>query len=164
MSLKKTKLAILFLILNIFALFGSVLFIEEIYNLQFIDSEYFKNQALSNRQKIEVIEAKRGSILDRNFNEVSESVNAFNIGIYPDQLKNKESAAELLAPLLKIDKSIINEKFNENKNYFYLKRNVDFDVGSKIKDWNYEGINVEKSSKRILLYRFIKPDYWPHRP
>ena len=150
MSLKKTKLAILFLILNIFALFGSVLFIEEIYNLQFIDSEYFKNQALSNRQKIEVIEAKRGSILDRNFNEVSESVNAFNIGIYPDQLKNKESAAELLAPLLKIDKSIINEKFNENKKYFYLKRNVDFDVGSKIKDWNYEGINVEKSSKRII--------------
>ena len=150
MKFKKTKLVSLFLIINIFTLFSSVLFIEEIYKLQFIDSEYFKNKALSNRQKVEVIEAKRGSILDKNFNEVSESINAFNIGIYPDKLSNKETASELLAPLLKIDKSIINESLNKNENYFYLKRNVDFDVGLKIKEWNYEGINVEKSSKRII--------------
>ena len=150
MSYKKTKLAILFVILNVFALFSSVLFIEEIYKLQIIESDYFKNQALSNRQKVEIIEAKRGSILDRNYYEISESINAFNIGIYPDKLNNKENVAELLAPLLKIDKSIINEKFNNSNNYFYLKRNVDFDVGTKIKDFNYEGINVEKSSKRII--------------
>ena len=86
MRFKKTKLTLLFVFLNIFALFSSVLFIEEIYKLQFIDSEYFRNKALSNRQKIEIIEARRGSILDKNFNEVSESINAFNIGIYPDKL------------------------------------------------------------------------------
>ena len=156
MKFKKTKLISLFLILNIFTLFSSLLFIEEIYKLQFIDSEYFRNKALSNRQKVEVIEAKRGSILDKNFNEVSESINAFNIGIYPDKLSNKETASELLAPLLKIDKSIIYESLKKNKNYFYLKRNVDFDVGSKIKEWNYEGINVEKSSTRIIYTDSLK--------
>ena len=57
MNLKKIKLSSLFIILNIFVLFTSVLFIEEIYKLQFSDSEYFKNQALSNRQKIDIIEA-----------------------------------------------------------------------------------------------------------
>ena len=156
MRFKKTKLTLLFVFLNIFALFSSVLFIEEIYKLQFSDSEFFKNQALSNRQKVEVIEARRGSILDRNFNDISESINSFNIGIYPSKLNDKENIAELLSPLLNIEKSIIYERFNKNKNYFYLKRNVDFDVGFKIKEWKYEGINVEKSSKRIIYTDSLK--------
>ena len=150
MNLKKIKLSSLFIILNTFVLFTSVLFIEEIYKLQFLESEYFKNEALSNRQKVEVIEAKRGSILDREFNEVSETINAFNIGIYPEKIDDKELVSELLAPLLQLDKAVIFERLNNNKKYFYLKRNIDFETGTKIKNWNYKGINVEKSSKRII--------------
>ena len=156
MKYKKIKLSSLFIILNIFVLFSSILFIEEIYKLQFSESEYFKNQALSNRQRVDVIDAKRGSILDRNFNEVSETINAFNIGIYPNKLEDKKIIAELLAPLLQVEKTKIYEKLNNNKKYFYLHRNVDFDVGSKIKSWNYQGINVEKSSKRIIYSDSLK--------
>ena len=156
MNLKKIKLSSLFIVLNIFVLFTSVLFIEEIYKLQFSDSEYFKNQALSNRQKIDIIEAKRGSILDREFNEVSETINAFNIGIYPEQIDDKELVSELLAPLLQLDKVTIFERIKNNKNYFYLKRNVDFEIGTKINNWNYKGINVEKSSKRIIYSDSLK--------
>ena len=156
MNLKKIKLSSLFILLNIFVLFTSVLFIEEIYKLQFSDSEYFKNQALSNRQKIDIIEAKRGSILDREFNEVSETINAFNIGIYPEQIDDKELVSQLLAPLLQLDKVTIFERLKNNKNYFYLKRNVDFEIGTKINNWNYKGINVEKSSKRILYSDSLK--------
>ena len=156
MNLKKIKLSSLFILLNIFVLFTSVLFIEEIYKLQFSDSEYFKNQALSNRQKIDIIEAKRGSILDREFNEVSETINAFNIGIYPEQIDDKELVSEILAPLLQLDKVTIFERLKNNKNYFYLKRNVDFEIGTKINNWNYKGINVEKSSKRIIYSDSLK--------
>ena len=156
MNLKKIKVSSLFILLNIFVLFTSVLFIEEIYKLQFSDSEYFKNQALSNRQKIDIIEAKRGSILDREFNEVSETINAFNIGIYPEQIDDKELVSELLAPLLQLDKVTIFERIKNNKNYFYLKRNVDFEIGTKINNWNYKGINVEKSSKRIIYSDSLK--------
>ena len=156
MNLKKIKLSSLFILLNIFVLFTSVLFIEEIYKLQFSDSEYFKNQALSNRQKIDIIEAKRGSILDREFNEVSETINAFNIGIYPEKIDDKELVSELLAPLLQLDKVTIFERLKNNKNYFYLKRNVDFEIGTKINNWNYKGINVEKSSKRIIYSDSLK--------
>ena len=156
MNLKKIKVSSLFILLNIFVLFTSVLFIEEIYKLQFSDSEYFKNQALSNRQKIDIIEAKRGSILDREFNEVSETINAFNIGIYPEQIDDKELVSELLAPLLQLDKVTIFKRLKNNKNYFYLKRNVDFEIGTKINNWNYKGINVEKSSKRIIYSDSLK--------
>ena len=89
MKYKKTRIYFLFLILNSFILFFSGLFIEEIYKLQFSNSEYFRNQALSYREKTEVIEARRGSILDRNYNEVANTVNAFNIGIYPSKIMFK---------------------------------------------------------------------------
>lgn len=150
MKYQKTRLSILFLILNLFVLFSSALFIEEVYRLQFSDSEYFKNKALSYREKTEVIEARRGSILDRNYNQVAESINAFNIGINPNKITNKKVISDILSPLLSIDNEIIFKRLNENNNYFYLKRNISFDVGMKIKKWGYQGINVESSNKRII--------------
>ena len=150
MKYQKTRLSILFLILNLFVLFSSALFIEEVYRLQFSDSEYFKNKALSYREKTEVIEARRGSILDRNYNQVAESINAFNIGINPNKITNKKVVSDILSPLLSIDNEIIFKRLNENNNYFYLKRNISFDVGMKIKKWGYQGINVEPSNKRII--------------
>ena len=150
MKYQKTRLSILFLILNLFVLFSSALFIEEVYRLQFSDSEYFKNKALSYREKTEVIEARRGSILDRNYNQVAESINAFNIGINPNKITNKKVISDILSPLLSIDNEIIFKRLNENNNYFYLKRNISFDVGMKIKKWGYQGINVEPSNKRVI--------------
>ena len=147
---KKTRIYFLFLILNSFILFFSGLFIEEIFKLQFSNSEYFRNQALSYREKTEVIEARRGSILDRNYNEVANTVNAFNIGINPSKITNKKEISDILSPLLKIDKKLILQRLNDNKNYFYLKRNITFDIGMKIKKWDYEGINIEPSNKRVI--------------
>ena len=150
MKYQKTRITFLFLILNSFILLSSALFIEEVYKLQFSDAEYFRNQALSYREKTEVIEARRGSILDRNFNEVADSVNAFNIGINPNKVTNKKIISDILSPLLNIDSEFILKRLNENRNYFYLKRNISFDVGMKIKKWGYEGINVEPSNKRVI--------------
>ena len=150
MKYKKTRISFLFLILNLFVLFSSGLFIEQVFKLQFSNSDYFRNQALSYREKTEVIEAKRGSILDKNFNEVADTVNAFNIGIYPNKIVNKKEISDILSPLLKVDSKLILKRLNDNDNYFYLQRNVTFDIGMKIKKWGYEGIIIEPSNKRVI--------------
>ena len=51
MKYKKTRISFLFLILNLFVLFSSGLFIEQVFKLQFSNSDYFRNQALSYREK-----------------------------------------------------------------------------------------------------------------
>ena len=101
-------------------------------------------------KKIETIEARRGSILDENYIVLADNISSFNIGIYPKKIKNTKQISELLSPLLKISSDEIFEKIDNNLNYFYLKRNVDFEVGEKIKKWNYDGINVESSNKRVI--------------
>tara|TARA_Y100000590_G_scaffold162466_2_gene186253 strand:- start:591 stop:2279 length:1689 start_codon:yes stop_codon:yes gene_type:complete len=147
---KKAKLISIFLTILLFTLGSFYLFIQEVYELQFSSSEYYRNQAFSYREKIEIIEARRGSILDENYIVLADNISSFNIGIYPKKIKNTEEISELLSPLLKISSDEIFEKIDNNLNYFYLKRNVDFEVGEKIKKWNYEGINVESSNKRVI--------------
>ncbi len=147
---KKAKLVTIFLSILLFITASFYLFIQEVYKLQFSDSEYYRNQAFSYREKTEIIEASRGSILDRNYIVMSDSISAFNIGINPEKIKNSKEISELLSPLLNIKSNDILEKIDNNLNYFYLKRNVDFEIGEKIKKWNYEGINVESSNRRII--------------
>ena len=156
MSFKRIKLTLLFITLNSFLVFSFYLFIEVVYDLQFSNSEYFKNKALSYRERTEVIEARRGAILDKNYKEIANSIKAFNIGVYPSKITDKKQLSELLSPLLKIETKEILEKLNGNSNYIYLKRNVDYEVGSKIKKWGYQGINVESSTKRIVYDDSLK--------
>ena len=47
------------------------------------------------------------------------------------------------------ENKILSELESRNS-YFYIKRNVDFEIGKEIKSWNYKGLYPELSSKRIL--------------
>ena len=106
---KKVKLISIFLSILIFTATSFYLFIEEVYKLQFSDSEYYRNQAFSYREKTEIIESNRGAILDRNYIVLADSVSAFNIGINPKKIKNSKEISELLAPLLEIKSNEILE-------------------------------------------------------
>ena len=150
MKYKKVKEIFLFGLINLIFFSGALLFISTVYEVQFSNSEYFQNQALSYREKVEILEAARGSIYDRNLNVVSSSVQSFDIGIRPDEVDNKEELSELLAVFLNLDSDEILNQLEARSSYFYLVRNVDFDIGSEIKSWNYKGVYPEVSSKRII--------------
>ncbi|MED5382376.1 MAG: penicillin-binding protein 2 [Actinomycetota bacterium] len=143
----RLKLNFLFLTIFSFVLFGSFLFIQKVYSLQFIESDHFQDQALSYRERVEVLEAKRGTIYDKHFNVLASSIQSYNVAIKPNEI-NDLGFIKVLSPILGIDENKIINKLTENSSFFYLKRNVDFDTGQKIKSWNYNGIHLEQSNKR----------------
>ena len=143
----RLKLNFLFLTILTFLLFGSFLFIQKIYSLQFIESDYFQDQALSYRERVEILEAKRGTIYDKHFNVLASSIQSYNVAIKPSEI-NDLGFIKVLSPILGIDEKKILNKITENSNFFYLKRNVDFQTGQKIKSWNYKGVHLEQSNKR----------------
>ena len=145
----RLKLNILFLTIFSFVLFGSFLFIQKVYSLQFIESDHFQDQALSYRERVEVLEAKRGTIYDKHFNVLASSIQSYNVAIKPNEI-NDLGFIKVLSPILGIDENKIINKLTENSSFFYLKRNVDFDTGQKIKSWNYKGIHLEQSNKRNI--------------
>ncbi len=145
----RLKLNILFLMIFSFVLFGSFLFIQKVYSLQFIESDHFQDQALSYRERVEVLEAKRGTIYDKHFNVLASSIQSYNVAIKPNEI-NDLGFIKVLSPILGIDENKIINKITENSGFFYLKRNVDFETGQKIKSWNYKGIHLEQSNKRNI--------------
>ena len=145
----RLKLNILFLTIFSFVLFGSFLFIQKVYSLQFIESDHFQDQALSYRERVEVLEAKRGTIYDKHFNVLASSIQSYNVAIKPNEI-NDLGFIKVLSPILGIDENKIINKITENSSFFYLKRNVDYETGQKIKSWNYKGIHLEQSNKRNI--------------
>ena len=145
----RLKLNFLFLTIFSFVLFGSFLFIQKVYSLQFIESDHFQDQALSYRERVEVLEAKRGTIYDKHFNVLASSIQSYNVAIKPNEI-NDLGFIKVLSPILGIDENKILNEITENSRFFYLKRNVDFETGQKIKSWNYKGIHLEQSNKRNI--------------
>ena len=146
-SRDRLKLNLLFLTIFSFVLFGSFLFIQKVYSLQFIESDHFQDQALSYRERVEVLEAKRGTIYDKHFNVLASSIQSYNVAIRPNEI-NDLGLIKILSPILGIDENKILNEITENSRFFYLKRNVDFETGQKIKSWNYKGVHLEQSNKR----------------
>ena len=112
MKYKKIKEISLFALINAIFFTGASFFISTVYDLQFSKSDYFQNQALSFREKVEVLEAARGSIYDRNLNVISSSVQSFNIGIRPNEVVEKKELSEILSLFLDIDQSSVNHSYS----------------------------------------------------
>ena len=62
---------------------------------------------MSYRERVEVLEAARGSIYDRNLNVISSSVQSYNIGIRPNEVSEKEELSEVLSLFLDMEENKI---------------------------------------------------------
>jgi cell division protein FtsI/penicillin-binding protein 2 len=124
--------------------------LKNVYTLQFSNSEYFQNQALSYRVETEVLKSKRGSIYDRNLNLVSSSSRSFNVALRPKDIKDPYEVSNILSSFLGLSREYIYEKIESNNNYFYLLRNIDYEKGIEIDSWSIDGVILEESNKRIL--------------
>ena len=150
MNLYKIKIWILSSTVVFGFLFFSGLFLKNVYTLQFSNSEYFQNQALSYRVETEVLKSKRGSIYDRNLNLVSSSSRSFNVALRPKDIKDPNEVSNILSSFLGLSREYIYEKIESNNNYFYLLRNIDYEKGIEIDSWSIDGVILEESNKRIL--------------
>ena len=150
MNLYKIKIWILSSTVVFGFLFFSGLFLKNVYTLQFSNSEYFQNQALSYRVETEVLKSKRGSIYDRNLNLVSSSSRSFNVALRPKDIKDLYEVSNILSSFLGLSREYIYEKIESNNNYFYLLRNIDYEKGIEIDSWSIDGVILEESNKRIL--------------
>ena len=141
-----------FLIFIVFftVLGSSYVFISTVYELQFTNSDYFKNQALSYRVKTEKLKASRGNIYDKNLLVLSSSSRSYNIGIFPTKIENLDEVVNSLSAILSIEKDLLHKRIISKTNFFYLDRNIDYERGEEIKSWNLEGVVLEPSFNRVI--------------
>ncbi|MBF7083249.1 stage V sporulation protein D [Desulfallas sp. Bu1-1] len=126
--------------------------------IQFVQGEELHNKALEVRLRDVPVEAKRGSILDRNGKELVTSISVDSIYATPGHVKNPREAAEKLAPILDMDVDTLYKRLTRKSSFEWIKRKVDNDTAQRVRELNLTGIEFVEESKRY----YLKPTLAPH--
>ncbi|MGN6701916.1 MAG: peptidoglycan D,D-transpeptidase FtsI family protein [Burkholderiaceae bacterium] len=117
--------------------------------LQGISTDFLQKQGASRYARTLEMPATRGKITDRNGEILASSIPVKAIWAIPDDVNGapKEKLRELAA-LLDMSESALHKKLDSDRNFVYLKRQVDTDVAEKIVKLGIPGIETRKEYKR----------------
>ena len=120
-----------------------------------------KAGALSERavsQQIEdlTVDARRGTIEDRNGIELAVSEDSVTVFAHPFLIDDPARVAGRIAPLIGQAESDLLEKLSDRKSSFvYLRRKMDASLGQKIEDLGIEGIGTVVEPKRTYPQGYL---------
>jgi cell division protein FtsI/penicillin-binding protein 2 len=124
--------------------------------LQILRGPALAEEASNNRTNEIVLPAKRGTIYDRNGNVLAMSQAATTIYANPNQVSDKNQAAQILYDVLGGNKQDYLDILNQDTTFAYVKRKVDPDqadqVREKLSDSDIAGIYYLDDSKRVYPY------------
>ena len=93
-----------------------------------------------------MIQAVRGSIIDRNGEVLAVSTPGYSISINPSQTHFSEEELKTISGVLKIDidRLRLAIQSNENKKFLFIKRKVAREIGDFLRTFGIEGLNYEE--------------------
>ena len=112
--------------------------------------EYSKNAALQQTKDV-VVSSKRGTIYDRNMNELAKSASADTVTISPREIKKAKKTEEVtngLADILKMDKKDVEKIVSRDSSYEIVKRKIDKSISDALRKKNYPGVTLVEDYKR----------------
>lgn len=151
--LVRRRITVLFLLATAFL---SLIIVRLVW-VQIVRGDEYRQKGIINRMRDVPVEAKRGSILDRNGNELVTSVSADSVYVVPNHIKNPDEAAAQVAPLLGMDVAKVKAIMTKKSRFEWLKRKVDFEASQKIKDLKIEGIGFTEESRRYYKQETLAP-------
>lgn len=140
----RSRLVLFFLFIAFFALMGRALW------LQGMTTEFLQKQGASRYARTLELPATRGKITDRNGEVLASSVPVKAIwGIPDDVLEAPKEKLRQLAALLGMSEADLRKKLDSDRQFVYLKRQVEQDVAEKIVALGIAGIETRKEYKRF---------------
>jgi cell division protein FtsI (penicillin-binding protein 3) len=108
--------------------------------------------ALGNAQRIStvVLPGERGSIFDRNGQELAISIPQTTIWANPHLVTDPIQEANTLGPVLGLSEDSLQAKLSSDAQFVYLARKVDDATAAKVKDLKQAGIFSLQEAKRFL--------------
>ncbi|GAA0407606.1 cell division protein FtsI [Micromonospora gifhornensis] len=122
--------------------------------LQAVDTPAYADGGVADRLRTVQLPAPRGAIYDRGGAALAHSVEARYVYADPTRVKDIESTARTLSPLLGIPASELTEKMRPRKRYGvdsrfeYLARGVDIDRAREIMKLELPGIYTQRDERR----------------
>ncbi len=155
-SALKTQKRILWLA-GIFLLLFLLLVIRIAY-IQFVDGNWLSKEAIEQQTRDRMINAKRGTIYDRNGKQLAVSADVETVSLSPITVRedgDPQKCAEALAEILSLEKEAILEKINMNTSYVLIQRKVEKEQADAIRAAELKGVYLDADTKRYYPYNNI---------
>lgn len=118
-------------------------------NLQLLQGEALAKQASKQRTRIFVQKGKRGQILDRFGEPLTENLEVASIYAVPPEVEDILQAASRVAFLLELDEAEVAAKLaRRDKRFVWLRRQVDNELAERVKVEEIPGVYVTKEERR----------------
>ena len=116
--------------------------------IQVVQQEAYQEMARMQQVSQVPIDAQRGLIYDRNLNLLALNEPCISVGLELRLVKNRRQYAEKLAPVLRESAAALLARMAGDRDFVWLKRQVDFEAAEKIKTLKLIGVRIEKDSRR----------------
>ncbi|HYD09521.1 MAG TPA: penicillin-binding protein 2, partial [Acidimicrobiales bacterium] len=117
--------------------------------LQVLEPETYVARGLAQRMRTIPVAAERGSVFDRNGNELAMSVRQSTVFADPRLVEDPVATAAHLAPVLQMDQAALEQKLRQDGAFVYLARKVDDEVATKVTELDLPGIALLDESERF---------------
>ena len=155
----KNRIAAVWLACTVFLF---LLFLRTAY-IQTVKGEQYRREAVEQQTRDTVVNAKRGSILDRNGKVLAVSASVETVSVSPVVIEaNKdvispENLSKGLAEILGLEYKDVFEKVSMNKtNYQRVKSRIEKEEADKVRKFieenNVEGVSLDADTKRYYPY------------
>ena len=135
----------------------SLILILNFFKIQIIEKNTFKEHVNKIGYKVVNKYGKRGEILDKNKNILSQTITKYTFWVNTNKRYNSESISKLFSNNFNKPDSIYKEKLNKKSNYVIIEKNIlHSDCRNILKEVNkIEGLEYTKNSKRFYPYNTL---------
>ncbi len=109
-------------------------------------------KAFEQQTRDRLIKANRGTIYDRNMNELATNRTVASISVVNSQIEDAELVAEKLSEILELEYDYVLEKVNKKVALERVKTKVDRDIASQIRDMDLAGVKIDEDILRVYPY------------
>lgn len=146
-STKKRLIAVL--LLTVAAIFGLIIRLGYI---QIVKGEELKKGALEQWTKGIYINAKRGTIYDRNGKKLAISISSHTVWASPADIEDPTNTAKKVAEVLNLDETEVYNKITKDVNVIKIKQWISMEETKKLRELDLSGIEIVDDNKRFYPY------------
>lgn len=142
-------------VVTTFFLLGFGVILARAYQLQVIERDYLRGIAENGIIGTTKLPPERGTIYDREGNELAISVQVGSVFAHPKQIKEKGKTARQLSRILGEKKTEILKLLRRNRPFVWIKRKISPTLTQQVSDLKIGGIGVTTETRRYYPGREI---------
>ncbi len=140
------------LLVMLLIVLGAVLF--KVAKIQSAGGETLRSAGAAQWSRTRPLPADRGTIFDRNGEELALSIPAATISVNPKLVTDPAGTAKMLQSFLGLDdtetRELYDKMVSKDSGFVYVQREVDGEVGDQISALKLSGVNVDAEDRRVL--------------